>query len=168
MSSIFWSSAFWRASSLFFFAISRSALILASFACLSASALATAISFSASALAMAAFFLIWEILSIPRSSITPFPSAKFCTLKLTMSRPMAARSGSAFSFTRFANFWRSLTISSSLMRPTISRILPSRTSLAMLAMYCVFWFKKFSAASANLFFSLLILIFTAASTWILI
>ncbi len=111
-------------------AISRSALTRASLAWRSASAFATAISLSASALAMAAFFLIWLMLSIPRSSMTPFSSEKFWTLKLTISSPMAARSGSAFSFTSSANFCRSLTISSSFILPTISRILPSSTSWA--------------------------------------
>ena len=44
-------------------------------------------------------------------------------------------------FYQLGKFLRSPTISSSLMRPTISRMLPSRTSLATCVMYCVFWFK---------------------------
>jgi len=46
-------------------------------------------------------------------------------------------------------------------------MLPSSTSLAMDAMYWVFWFRKFCAARASLEGSLLIFTLTAASTWIL-
>ena len=42
-------------------------------------------------LAMAAFFLIWLMLSIPRSSMTPFSSEKFWTLKLTISSRRSGR-----------------------------------------------------------------------------
>ncbi len=75
---------------------------------------------------------------------------KISKLKLITSNPIAAKSGSAFSFTSSANFCRSETISSKRIRPTISRTLPSRTSRATPAMYSVFLFKKFSAASLNL------------------
>ena len=130
----FCSSACRMASSVFFSAISCAAATSASLASFWAMARALAISFSLTAREMAAFFWILTILSTPRFSMTALSSTKFCTLKLTMSRPMAARSGSAFSFTRLANFWRSETISCSSILPTISRMLPSRTSRATLAM----------------------------------
>ena len=155
------------ASSFCFFAISVCAATAASLDSLSAAACATLMFLSLSARAIAALFLIFTMLSIPRFSMTSLPSTKFWTLKLMMSSPIAARSGSAFSLTRLANFWRSDTISSSFILPTISRTLPSRTSLATPAIYSVFLFKKFSAASRSFSGSLLILMLTVASTLIL-
>ena len=57
-----------------------------------------------SARLMAAPRWMRTMLSTPRFSMTPLPSTKFWTLNEMISRPMAARSGSAFSFTRLANF----------------------------------------------------------------
>ena len=73
--------------SLFLIAISVSDFTLASLASLFAAARAMPISRSLSAFAIAAFFFIFVTLSIPRSSIIPFESVKFCTLKLTTSKP---------------------------------------------------------------------------------
>lgn len=72
------------ASSFCFFAISVCAATAASLDSLSAAACATLMSRSLSARAIAALFLIFTMLSIPRFSMTSLPSTKFWTLKLIM------------------------------------------------------------------------------------
>ena len=146
------------------FAISNSDLTLASLDSLAAWACAIAISFSALARETAASLEIFTMLSTPRFSITWLSSMKFWTLNDTISRPIPAKSGDAFCLTISANFWRSETISSNFIWPTISRILPSSTSLATCAIYSGGWFKKFCAASFNLSVSSETFTFTTAST----
>ena len=57
-------------------------------------------------------------------------SVKFCTLNDTISRPIFSRSGEAFFCTDSANCLRLSTISLVVISPTISRMLPSSTSVA--------------------------------------
>lgn len=72
---------------------------LASLAALSASAWAMAMSRSAWALAMAAFFLMREVFSAPRSWIRPFSSWTFWMLQERISMPSFSMSLEAFCIT---------------------------------------------------------------------
>ena len=96
-SAALFNSCFLISSSLFLSAIAVSASILASFA----------ISLSDSALDICADLLMLTTLSIPRFSITFPSSVTFWTLKLTISRPILAISGAAFSCTFSANIFLS-------------------------------------------------------------
>ena len=154
------------ANSFCFFAISVCAATAASLDSLSAAACATLMSRSLSARAIAALFLIFTMLSIPRFSMTSLPSTKFWTLKLMMSSPIAARSGSAFSLTRLANFWRSDTISSSFIYRRSHAHYP-REPLLPPRQYTRCFYLRSSLPQAAPSGSLLILMLTVASTLIL-
>ena len=156
------------ASEVCFSAISISDWTFASFASLAACACAMAISLSACALATAAPFLICDILSIPKSSMTLFWSANDCTLKEIISSPIFCKSGIAFSWTRSPNALRSVTISSKRIWPTISRIFPSRVSWTRLIIIFSSSFKKNFEARAIISWLCPIRILTVASTLTLI
>ena len=104
-------------------------LTSASLASCCALALAMLTSLSAFALAIAASLEIWEMLSIPKFSMTLFLSEKFWILKLTSSIPNLPISGMTFSWTLVATPFLSWTSSLIPTVPTISLILPSSTCL---------------------------------------
>ena len=112
------------ASSLFFWAISVSAITLASLAALSAAAWAMAISLSASAFAMDASLRILEVLSIPRSWISPCSSVTFWMLQERISIPSFSMSLEALIITWSEKESRSVLMARRVSVPMISRILP--------------------------------------------
>ena len=127
-------------------AISVSALTLASLAVLSASACTIFTSRSALALAIAASFLIFDVLSIPRSRISPFSSVTFWMLQDRISMPSFFMSMAALFNTWSEKESLSVLMSFSVSVPTISRILPSKESCSSLAISSGFLFRKFFAA----------------------
>ena len=145
---------FARFSSLLRLAMAVWASISFSLAAMAAAAFAQETSRSASALAMDARFLTSSSCSTPMASMTPWlwpwasmASLTSCTLKVTTSRPILARSGRAFSTTLMAICLRLVKIWSTVISETISRRLPCSTSLIFSLMWVSSMPKKLEIAA---------------------
>ena len=144
---------FANSSSLLRWAMAVWASISFSFAAMAAAAFAQETSRSASALAMEARFFTSSSCSTPMASITPWlwpmastASLTSCTLKVTTSKPILARSGRAFSTTLMAICLRFVRIWSTVISDTISRRLPCSTSLIFSLMCASSMPRKFEIA----------------------
>ena len=146
MSACFFRSARFRARSLFFIAIAVSASTRASLASLSACATCIFTSRSALARLMDASFLIFAVLSAPRSWISPSLSVTFWMLHEMISIPNLAISGWAFCITWSEKPSRSVLSDRRSSVPMISRILPCNESCSCSAIIVGVILRKFFAA----------------------
>ena len=122
------------------------------------------VSRSASARAMSASRFFSAMFFTARVSSTPSLSEKFWMVMLTISRPMFFMSMVAALWVSWANLSRFCTRSAMVIRPMISRMLPSSTCMATAAISGCFQPRNCSAAVATDTSSLPILMLATPST----